>query len=82
MTERHTLIAFMSVLGSIVLLFCIASILLYFGKSVEAIGIGGVMTGLIGILGTFKPRTTAPDQPQDVRVTNPPEDPANVQESP
>lgn len=39
-------------------------------KSVEAIGIGGVMTGLIGILGTFKPRTTTPDEPQDVNVVN------------
>jgi hypothetical protein len=58
-TERHTLIAFLCVLGAIVILFMIASALLYLGKSVEAIGIGGVMTGLIGILGTFKPRTPA-----------------------
>lgn len=56
MTDRHNLIAFLSVLGAIVLLFLMACVLLYFGKSVEAIGIGGVMTGLIGVLGTFRPQ--------------------------
>lgn len=81
MTDRHTLIAFLCVLGAIVVLFCIASVLLYFGKSVEAIGIGGVMTGLIGILGTFKPRTTTPDGPQDVNVTNPPTEPVPTTEA-
>ena len=66
MNERHTLTAFLSVLGAIVLLFSIASVLLYFGRSVEAIGIGGVMTGLIGILGTFRPqqRKVEVDQPE------------------
>lgn len=82
MTERHTLIAFLSVLAAIVALFCIASLLLYFGKSVEAIGIGGVMTGLIGILGTFKPRSAPPDGPQDVNVTNPPNNPVPVETQP
>ena len=56
MTERHTLIAFLSVLAAIVVLFMMASVLLYFGKSVEAVGIGGVMTGLIGVLGSFRPQ--------------------------
>jgi hypothetical protein len=81
MNEQHTLIAFLCVLGAIVLLFMIASTLLYFGRSVEAIGIGGVMTGLIGILGTFKPRTTTPDSPQPVNIVNPPGDPVNVEDS-
>jgi hypothetical protein len=57
MNDRQTLIAFLCVLGAIVLLFAMASVLLYFGKSVEAVGIGGVMTGLIGVLGSFRPRT-------------------------
>lgn len=56
MNDRHTLIAFLAVLAAIVLLFCVACLLLYFGRSVEAIGVGGVMTGLIGILGTFRPQ--------------------------
>jgi hypothetical protein len=49
------LIAFTATLGAIVLLFAMACVCLYNGKSVEAIGIGGVMTGLIGVLGTFRP---------------------------
>lgn len=57
MTDKHTLIAFLATLGAIVLLFGLSALCLWAGRSVEAIGIGGVMTGLIGILGTFKPRT-------------------------
>ena len=53
--DRHNLIAFLSVLGTIALLFTISAVCLYNGRSVEAIGIGGVMTGLIGVLGTFRP---------------------------
>src|SRR3712207_8210097 len=56
--RSHILIAFLSVLAAIVLLFCVACLLLYFGKSVEAIGVGGVMTGLIGILGTLDRKST------------------------
>jgi hypothetical protein len=65
MTERHSLIAFLSVLGAIVLLFLVSAACLYAGKSVEAIGIGGVMTGLIGVLGSFRPqsRRTPGDRP-------------------
>ncbi len=69
MTDKHTLIAFMATLAAIVLLFCIASVLLYFGRSVEAIGIGGVMTGLIGILGTFKPASRTPAVGPNENVT-------------
>jgi hypothetical protein len=54
--DKHNLIAFLSVLSAIVLLFMIASVLLYFSRSVEAIGIGGAITGLIGVLGTFRPQ--------------------------
>lgn len=56
MDDKHNLIAFLAVLGAIVLLFGISALCLYNGRSVEAIGIGGVMTGLIGVLGTFRPR--------------------------
>lgn len=64
-SDNHTLIAFLAVLSSIVLLFLLACILLYFGKSVEAIGIGGVMTGLIGVLGSFRPQSKPSGQPGD-----------------
>lgn len=60
MTDKHILIAFMSTLAAIVVLFLIAGVLLYFGKSVEAVGIAGVMTGLIGVLGSFRPQQRNP----------------------
>lgn len=72
MTDRHTLIAFLSVLAALVLLFAIASVLLYFGRSVEAIGIGGVMTGLIGILGSFRPRSPSSNVEQADTVNQKP----------
>jgi hypothetical protein len=77
MTDRHMLIAFLSTLAAIVVLFALACVCLYNGKSVEAIGIGGVMTGLIGVLGTFRPtaRAAAPTGIQDVNITNPVTDP-------
>jgi uncharacterized membrane protein len=56
MSDRHMLIAFLATLGAIVVLFGMAAYCLYHGKSVEAVGIGGVMTGLIGVLGTFRPQ--------------------------
>ncbi len=56
MNDNHRLIAFLAVLGAIVILFIAACVCLFWGKSVEAIGIGGVMTGLIGVLGSFSPR--------------------------
>ena len=76
MSERHNLVAFLCVLGAIVLLFTIASVLLYFGKSVEAVGIGGVMTGLIGVLGTFRP------QQRKVEVDNSASNPVPVESQP
>jgi hypothetical protein len=75
-SDNHTLIAFLSVLGAIVALFLAACVCLFFGKSVEAIGIGGVMTGLIGVLGSFRP------QQRKVEVDNPPSDPVNVKQEP
>lgn len=56
MSDNHTMVAFLATLVAIVLLFVISALLAYHGKSVEAIGIGGVMTGLIGVLGTFRPQ--------------------------
>ena len=61
MTERHTLIAFLATLIAIVIMVGMALVALARGQSLEAVGIGGAVTGLIGVLGTFKPRTTTPD---------------------
>lgn len=71
MTEKHTLIAFIATLSAIVVLVGMALIALARGQSLEAVGIGGAVTGLIGVLGTFKPRTTNPDTAQPVQVVNP-----------
>jgi hypothetical protein len=75
MTDLYTFRAFLAVLVAIVVLYAIGAILAYNGKPMEALGLGGAGTGLIGILGTFKPRTTTPDTPQQVSVVNPSSDP-------
>jgi hypothetical protein len=72
-TDRHTLIAYLATLAAIVLLFALACFCLYAGKSVEAVGIGGVMTGLIGVLGSFRP------QPRKVEVDQPATKPIPVE---
>lgn len=53
MTDRHTLIAFLAVVGAIVVLAALAA---YKGQQTDL----AIMTGLIGVLGTFKPRSTVP----------------------
>lgn len=63
MADKHMLIAFLATLGAIVLLFAMACWCLYNNKSVEAIGIGGVMTGLIGVLGSFRPQQRQTKEP-------------------
>lgn len=80
MTEKQTLIAYLSTLAAICYLATIAAVLASQQRYAEALGFGGLTTGLVGILGTFKPRTTMPDSPQDVNVVNTPKNPANVQE--
>ncbi len=70
MTDKHTLIAFLSVLGTIGVLFTISAVCLYSGRSVEAIGIGGVMTGLIGVLGTFRPSSKPAQNVENADTVN------------
>lgn len=57
MTDRHSLVAFLTVIVAIVTLVVIGAYMASQGKSAEALGIGGAVTGLIGIAGTFKPKT-------------------------
>lgn len=57
-SEKHNLIAFGAILFSICYLATIAAILAYLGRYAEALGFGGLTTGLVGVLGTFKPRST------------------------
>ncbi len=49
MTDRHTLTAFLAVIIAIVLLSAIGA---FTGKAADL----AIMTGLIGVLGTFRPR--------------------------
>jgi len=59
MSDRHTLIAFCAILFAICYLATIAAILAYQEKYAEALGFGGLTTGLVGVLGTFKPASKA-----------------------
>ena len=52
---RHSLIAFAALLFAICYLATIAAWLAYNGKYAEALGFGGLTTGLVGVLGTFRP---------------------------
>lgn len=79
MNERHSLIAFCSILVAICYLGSLAGFLALQAKYAEALGFGGLTTGLVGVLGTFKPRTSAPDQPQPVTVANTAHDPVPVE---
>jgi hypothetical protein len=57
--DRHNLVAFLSILGAICFLATIAAVLAYNEKYAEALGFGGLTTGLVGVLGTFKPRNAS-----------------------
>jgi len=69
MSDKHTLWAFMAVLTAIVVLYSIGALLAFFGKPMEALGLGGAGTGLIGVLGTFKPRSPTANVEQAENVT-------------
>ena len=54
-TDKHSLIAFVAVLISIVLLTGIGAALCALARPYEALGVGAAVSGLIGVLGTFRP---------------------------
>ena len=58
-SDKHSLIAFAALLGAICYLATIAALLAYAGKYAEALGFGGLTTGLVGVLGTFRPSKPA-----------------------
>jgi len=64
MTDRQPLIAFGLLLFAICYLATVAAWLAAQGKYAEALGFGGITTGLVGVLGTFRPRNNVTvDQP-------------------
>lgn len=67
MTNLHSLIAFCAILVAIIYLATVAALLSYYGKYAEALGFGGLTTGLVGIAGTFRPRT---DNLQQAELTS------------
>jgi hypothetical protein len=56
MSERHTLIAFCAILLAICYLATIAALLAWQERYAEALGFGGLTTGLVGVIGTFRPK--------------------------
>jgi hypothetical protein len=60
MTTRHSLIAFSLLLAAICYLATIAAVLAFYGKYAEALGFGGLTTGLVGVIGTFRPKSEGP----------------------
>lgn len=78
MNEKYNLIAFMATLFAIVVLVIFGAMVAMKGQSTEALGIGAAVTGLIGVIGTFRPRNS-PDN-QDVTVTNSLKDPVPTTE--
>jgi hypothetical protein len=65
MTARHALIAFCVLLGAICYLATISALLAWHGRYAEALGFGGLTTGLVGVLATFRPKLRDVDEPQD-----------------
>ena len=55
MTNRQSLIAFLAVLITMIALYIIAAVMVALDKDIAAVGFGGASTGLIGVLGTFRP---------------------------
>ena len=70
MTAKHSLVAFLALLGGICYLASIAAVLAFYGKYAEALGFGGITTGLVGVIGTFRPKSDTP--------AGTPADPVNV----
>lgn len=69
MTDRQPLIAFGLLLFAICYLATVAAWLAAQGKYAEALGFGGITTGLVGVLGTFRPKGAVTiDQPANQPV--------------
>jgi len=67
MTDRHNLIAFLSLIAAIVILSAIGA---RTGKPADL----AIMTGLIGVLGTFRPKSNGTEP------AGTPADPVNVKD--
>jgi hypothetical protein len=61
--DNHSLIAFLATLATIAMLVLAGAWMALNGRNAEALGIGGAVTGLIGVIGTFRPKQ-ANQEPQ------------------
>lgn len=52
-SDRQHIIAFISLLTAICYLATIAAVLAFYGRYAEALGFGGLTTGLVGVLGAL-----------------------------
>lgn len=71
MSERHALTAFCVLVGAICYLATVAAALAWAGKYAEALGFGGLTTGLVGVLGTFRPKSATYRDARHRRARNP-----------
>lgn len=74
MTAREQLIAYLATLGAIVVLVGIAAFCAASGRSLEAVGVGAAVTGLIGVIRMPTSR--------EVHVANAPSDPVPTTPAP
>ncbi len=58
MTDRENLIAFLAIIVALVILSALGA---FTGKPADL----AIMTGLIGVLGTFRPKNPPADKPND-----------------
>lgn len=77
-SDRQSFLAFASLLAAICYLATIAAVLAFYGKYTEAVGFGGLTTGLVGVLGALargkgsvEPKGT-PADPVNVTTANQP----------
>ncbi len=52
-SDRQSLLSFIGLLIAICYLATIAAVLAFYGKYTEAVGFGGLTTGLVGVLGAL-----------------------------
>lgn len=57
MSDKHSLVAFCAILFAICYLATVAAVLAWERRYAEALGFGGLTTGLVGVLGSFRPKT-------------------------
>jgi multisubunit Na+/H+ antiporter MnhC subunit len=90
MNNRHNVVAYLATLAAIVIMSIVAAIICvsvepdsHLAQIVAALGfIGAAVTGLIGVIGTFKARDTSETVNERLIAKLPPADPVALEERP